>query len=734
MNGTEIDRMIVRLLGDGTSHTAMWHAAVATAEASAKAVVAAARTVKAGVAGVMLPVIGPVMSGISDIFGDVSGAIVGMLNPLNWVRGAFSLLGSGVSLVLSPFTMLFSILSSTVGQMLAMTLATVSLAGAFQAAKWGVQLAAEAEMTEAVFERMLGSVDKAKKMMADIEKFAAVTPMDTASLQASAKMLMQLGNVAEHNVLPTLKMLGDVTGGDANRFKSMTLAFSQMRTAGRLMGQDLLQMINAGFNPLSIMAQTTGKDISVLKKEMERGRITTRMVEQAFIDATKEGGKFGGMMDRQSATLLGKWSTLMDNISITMKEIGQQLIERFNFKGLLQRAIEFTDQFRNNFKANFDIALAWATKWFNYFYGHGRQQFVRLSETVRMVWGQLMTWLDANAPQFGADELQKGFNQAGETVRSFASQALGFLFNFGTNSKAVWTFVAENAVIIFNWLSDQWRLLVNGWPTALSVAGETALRVFGQFGYGLIRAAEYTIGFLFGKFSDFMERQFPHLIQTGLKASVQLFSVWSQGITGLVASTLAGDQSGITAALGDLSDHLGKDFFEGAEAMGVDEYFAGLGKIAATTGQEMANELSAPLKKGFDGLMKGIPDLKEMGPLETDLTLFDLPPWQWEAAKEAGLQVGEAFAEGSGSISAKVGKELKQVDAIAFNSVEALSRIADFQTTLPDHLRGDMKVTQQSEKDKLNERMANGIDQLVELQQLRLGRENAVTINPANIA
>ena len=70
-----------------------------------------------------------------------------------------------------------------------------------------------------------------------------------------------------------------------------------MTASGRLMGQDLLQMINAGFNPLSEISRKTGKSIGVLKEEMEKGKISAEMVTQAFYSATQAGGQFHGMTD-----------------------------------------------------------------------------------------------------------------------------------------------------------------------------------------------------------------------------------------------------------------------------------------------------------------------------------------------------------------------------------------------------------------------------------------------------
>lgn len=111
-------------------------------------------------------------------------------------------------------------------------------------------------------------------------------------------------------VIENLKMLGDVAMGDAQKLGSLTLAFSQIRAGGKLTGQDLLQLINAGFNPLEQMAQRTGKSVSVLKEEMSQGKISFQDVRQAFIDATSEGGKFNNMLEQIAQTPAGKMAQL----------------------------------------------------------------------------------------------------------------------------------------------------------------------------------------------------------------------------------------------------------------------------------------------------------------------------------------------------------------------------------------------------------------------------------------
>lgn len=125
----------------------------------------------------------------------------------------------------------------------------------------------------------------------------------------NAQTMMAFGESSK-TVAKDLKMLGDISMGDKERLGSLTLAFSQSQATGRLMGQDLLQMVNAGFNPLQVMSEKTGKSMAVLKKEMESGNISFAMVKQAFVDATSEGGKFNNMLEKIGETPAGKMEQL----------------------------------------------------------------------------------------------------------------------------------------------------------------------------------------------------------------------------------------------------------------------------------------------------------------------------------------------------------------------------------------------------------------------------------------
>ena len=181
----------------------------------------------------------------------------------------------------------------------------------------------EIERLETSFRVLIGNKDKADELFSSIRKFAVETPLQLNDLAGAAKTMMGFG-IASDDILANLKALGDVAMGDSQKFQSLSLAFSQTSAAGKLMGQDLLQMVNAGFNPLDQMSKTTGKSISKLKDEMSQGSISADMVRQAFIDATSEGGKFNGMLEAQSKTMAGAYSNLQGAIDDMLNDIGQK--------------------------------------------------------------------------------------------------------------------------------------------------------------------------------------------------------------------------------------------------------------------------------------------------------------------------------------------------------------------------------------------------------------------------
>ena len=205
----------------------------------------------------------------------------------------------------------FSTLKSSLMSIPGMELLTNPYALAAGAVGAITKIGAEAEQTAVAFTTLVGSETKAKGMLSEIAKFAAESPFGKLDLTENAKTMLNFG-VETGKVLPLLKQLGDISGGNKQALQSLSLVLGQVSAAGKLAGQDNLQFINAGFNPLQELAKMTGESYAKLQDRMSKGQITFENVVQAIQHASGEGGKFSSMMDKQSQTVAGKFATLQD--------------------------------------------------------------------------------------------------------------------------------------------------------------------------------------------------------------------------------------------------------------------------------------------------------------------------------------------------------------------------------------------------------------------------------------
>lgn len=198
--------------------------------------------------------------------------------------------------------------------------------GAFELGRSTVGAAATREQQKISFEVMTGSKDTGNKLLNDLVQMGAKTPFESADLIKNAELLKAY-SVETNKIIPTLTMLGDVSRGNAEKLGLLSLAYAQASANGRLMGQDLLQMVNAGFNPLQQMVKDkVFPNMMAAKKAMEQGAVSAQMLEAAFQSATGPGGQFYMMMEKQSLTIAGRWSTFLDNAKMKLLSLGEAVM------------------------------------------------------------------------------------------------------------------------------------------------------------------------------------------------------------------------------------------------------------------------------------------------------------------------------------------------------------------------------------------------------------------------
>lgn len=183
-----------------------------------------------------------------------------------------------------------------------------------------IRVRGEFQSMQTAIETMVGK-DMAGQLIPQIKELAKISPLTMSDMVGAEKMMLGF-NIQAEDTIKYLKAISDISMGESSKFNSLTLAFSQMSAAGKLMGQDLNQMINAGFNPLQIISEKTGKSIATLKDEMSKGAVSAEMVQQAFIDATSAGGKFYNMSENASKTINGQLSMMQDALDSVFNELG----------------------------------------------------------------------------------------------------------------------------------------------------------------------------------------------------------------------------------------------------------------------------------------------------------------------------------------------------------------------------------------------------------------------------
>ena len=170
-----------------------------------------------------------------------------------------------------------------------------------------------------------GNQQEAQKLLDTLKEMANTTPYEATDLVKATQKMMAFGISAEDS-LKYLNMLGDIAMGDANKMDSLTLAFSQISASGRASMEDINQMIDQGFNPLTIIAQKTGESMADLRDRVSAGGVSFEEIAGAFETATSEGGTFYQSMDKASQTTEGKISSLKDAFSSALGSMTESLL------------------------------------------------------------------------------------------------------------------------------------------------------------------------------------------------------------------------------------------------------------------------------------------------------------------------------------------------------------------------------------------------------------------------
>jgi len=195
----------------------------------------------------------------------------------------------------------------------------------FQAAKEVVTLGANMEQTRVAFATFLGDANKANEVIAKLNEFSNVTPFNNAEVIKSGRLLLAAGLPAE-NLTNHLKAIGDVAAGSNVPLEELTAIFQKGFSKGKIQGETLDQFAERGINIIPALGKALGVAGEKVREMGSKGLITRDHLVTAFKSMTSEGGQFFNLMEKQSKTLGGRFSTLVGTLQTVGIGIGEALI------------------------------------------------------------------------------------------------------------------------------------------------------------------------------------------------------------------------------------------------------------------------------------------------------------------------------------------------------------------------------------------------------------------------
>jgi tape measure domain-containing protein len=198
--------------------------------------------------------------------------------------------------------------ASKLGKMLAGGLVA---AGAF-----GLRAYAQIEQQQVAFETLLGSQDKAARLMKQMKSFANVTPFRFGDVADSAKLLLA-GGWKQDSIIPTLTKIGDAASAVSVPIDRVLMQLTQMQASKAMNWADMRVLSQTGLPVLDILGKKLGKTGEQIREIMSNPGGGSWLAKQGGIEKLIDGlgERYKGMMGKQSQTLAGLWSTMKDTFS-----------------------------------------------------------------------------------------------------------------------------------------------------------------------------------------------------------------------------------------------------------------------------------------------------------------------------------------------------------------------------------------------------------------------------------
>ena len=226
-----------------------------------------------------------------------------------------------------------------------------------------MQVRGQFQQTEMAFKTMLQSEEKAKDLMQQMIHTAAITPFGVEDVTEGAKQLLAF-NVAAEDVNDTLIRLGDVAAGMGLNLSDLVMLYGTTIAKGKMDTMDLYQFLNRGIPIADEIAKVMGLDVSnaiaEVKKQLTAGKVTSDIFKEAMQNMAAEGGKFGGLMEAQSKTIVGQISNIEDAIEQMFNELGRSQ------EGIINTGLDVVSALVENWQKVGQVVMVAATAYGTY--------------------------------------------------------------------------------------------------------------------------------------------------------------------------------------------------------------------------------------------------------------------------------------------------------------------------------------------------------------------------------
>lgn len=510
----------------------------------------------------------------------------------------------------------------------------------------GTKFNASLEDTTLNFETLMGSAEDAKKMIEGIQGITEAAPiMDIGTLSEGAQELLSYGISAE-KIIPTLKMLGDVSLGDKSKFDGLVTAFAQVQATGRLTGEELRQLINAGFNPLQIIAEETGQSLSELKEKMDKGAvIPAEAVTAAFQAATSEGGKFFNGMENASQGFTGRLNALKNSVVELAREFAKPIFDSLKEKmaSLTETINKVITWFKNLDEgtkkriATFALIVAAIGPVIMIF-----SKFIGMISGITSAFSLIGSGIKGLSGAFGA--LKTGFG------------GLSKIFSLIAAHPIVAVLIAVVGVLIYLYnTNEQVRAsLQNLWASFKEMLGNliNAIKPIVEFIVNIVKSIIQFVVDVFKKNADFFKQYFQNIWDTIVTVLTAIIDILAE-VFGFVSAILQGDwEQAWEHAKNAVRKAVGAIIVVVLNL--VDNILLGFQKLS----EVLLDKIFTGILKGFQGMVNGL-----------------IKGWNWVADKLGFKQI-----------------KYLDIDTDNYKLSSAVQRVRDELAKIADYWRGGEKT------------------------------------------